>query len=136
MVATSPHKVVVVDENHTQIALYQRSVTALVVELVAFDSPDESIAYLRENSTDLLLLDLAMTENDGLSWLREMRNIKRHAETPVVVVTSKDYAQDRIVAKKLGAIDYLVKPLRSQEIREIICAHIKAQFKDDGLAVP
>ena len=36
-------------------------------------------------------------------------------------MTSKDYDQDRALAKNLGAHRYLVKPLRSQEIRDIIC---------------
>ena len=50
-------------------------------------------------------MDLAMTGRDGLGWLREMRSLSGHENTPVVVVTSKDYAQDRILAKELGALD-------------------------------
>ena len=64
------------------------------------------------------------------TFLREMRNLDRHHSSNVVVVTSKDYAQDRSIAKQLGALDYLVKPLRSQEIREIICKYTDTQPKD------
>ncbi|MBT6272637.1 MAG: response regulator [Chromatiales bacterium] len=129
-------KVVVVDESHTQVALYERSVSALNVGLTSFHSPDDAFVFLRANGADLLFLDLAMTGHDGLSWLRELREIPLHTETPVVVVTTKDYAQDRVLAKDLGAVDYLVKPLRSQEIREIICAYSDVQSKDNGSEPP
>lgn len=121
-----------VEENHAQIALYERSVASLTVELMSFRAPEDSLAYLRDHAADLVLLDLAMSGQDGLSWLREMRNLDRHADTAVVVITSKDYAQDRALARKLGAVDYLVKPLRSQEIRDIICEHAGATLRDDG----
>ena len=111
-----------VDESQTQIALYERSVSSLLAELGSFRSPDESLEYSRQPG-EPGAFDLAMTGRDGLGWLREMRGLRGYENTPVVVITSKDYAQDRLLAKELGALDYLVKPLKSQEIRELICRH-------------
>jgi len=62
-----------------------------------------------------------MSEMDGWSVLRKLRSLERHHHTAVIIVTSKDYDQDRALARKLGTYKYLAKPLRSQEIREIIC---------------
>lgn len=121
MAQNSTRRVVVVDESHTQLALYERSVASLSAELQTFQAPDEALEYLVGHDADIVLLDLAMTGRDGLSWLRELRSIERHTETPAVVITSKDYAQDRSLAAKLGVVDYRVKPLKSQEIRDIIC---------------
>lgn len=132
--ANSTPRVVVVDENHAQIAFYERSVASLSVELMPFHSPEDCLEYLRDHAADLVFLDLAMSGQDGLSWLRDMRNMERHASTAVVVITSKDYAQDRVLARKLGAVDYLVKPLRSQEIRDLILTHAAAASRDDGSA--
>ena len=61
-----------------------------------------------------------MRETDGLTLLRKMRELPRHEYTPVIVMSTKDYDQDRAMAKKLGALEYLVKPVRSQAIREVI----------------
>ena len=126
-VANSTQQVVVVDESPTQLSIYERSIASLEVELSSFKTSDEALEYLGANPADLLFLDLAMTGADGLTFLREFRGLNGHETTQVVVVTSKDYAQDRILAKELGALDYLVKPLRSQEIREIICKYTDAQ---------
>ena len=41
-------------------------------------------------------------------------------------MSSKDYDQDRQVARELGALEYLVKPVRSQEIRDVIIRHTHA----------
>ena len=130
MARKSP-KIVVIDDSPTSISLYQRSTQKLAVDLDAFESPGASLEYLDQNPADLIFLDILMREKDGLSVLRELRALDGHAETPVVIVTSKDYFQDRARAKELGARDYLVKPLRSQEIREIICKYTDAQPKQD-----
>ena len=61
-----------------------------------------------------------MRETDGLSLLRKVRELPHHATTPVVVMSTKDYDQDRAMAKQLGALEYLIKPVRSQVIREVI----------------
>ena len=125
--ANSTQRVVAVDESPTQISLYERSVEPLGAELHAFHNAEDALDHLTNSDVDLLFLDLVMTDTEGLTFLRAVRAIKRHADLSVVVVTSKDYAQDRVLAKELGAVDYLVKPLRSQEIREIICKYTDAQ---------
>ena len=119
--AENKPKVVVIDDSATSLSLYRRSAKPLQVDLAAFQSPIESLDYLRENRADLVFLDILMGEKDGWTVLREMRDFDQHQDTAVVIVTSKDYDQDRALAKNLGAHRYMVKPLRSQEIRDIIC---------------
>ena len=126
---SEPH-IVVIDDSPTSVSLYELSTEPLQVSLTAFRSPLDSLLYLSENPVDLVFLDIIMREMDGLAVLKKMRDMKLHENTQVVVVTSKDYAQDRSTAKSLGALDYLVKPLKSQEIREIICQHTDAKAKD------
>ncbi|MEM7254311.1 MAG: response regulator [Pseudomonadota bacterium] len=117
-------QIAVVDDSPTSIALYELSTQSLEVELTAFRSPIDSLLHFSKHDADLVFLDIIMREMDGLTLLKKMRGLERHRTTPTVVVTSKDYAQDRTLAKELGALDYLVKPLRSQEIRQIICDHL------------
>ena len=106
-------------DSPTSVSLYELSTESLAVDLKAFRSPLDSLLFLGENKADLVFMDIIMREMDGLAVLKKMRDLEGHEDTAVIVVTSKDYAQDRSSAKQLGALDYLVKPLRSQEIREI-----------------
>ncbi len=121
--------VVVVDDSATAISLYRMSTAGLDVDLRAFQSADEAIAFLGDNQSDLLVLDIVMPEKDGLTMLKELRALPKHNKTPVIMVTSKDYHQDRAIASELGVMEFLLKPLSSREIRELICRHTGADPK-------
>ena len=120
-------EIVVIDDSPTSISLYELSIGPLDVNLRSFESATESLTYLQDHGADLVFLDVLMREKDGLTLLKKLRGMKRHQDTVVVMVTSKDYHQDRYIARQLGVREYLVKPLRSQEIREIICKYTDAQ---------
>jgi len=124
--AKSP-EIVVIDDSPTSISLYELSSGPLAVNLRSFQSASESLDYLQDHDADLVFLDVLMREKDGLTLLKKLRGMKRHQNTVVVMVTSKDYHQDRHIARGLGVREYLVKPLRSQEIREIICKYTDAE---------
>ena len=126
MPAKSP-EIVVIDDSPTSISLYELSSGPLAVNLRSFQSASESLDYLQNHNADLVFLDVLMREKDGLTLLKKLRGMKRHQNTVVVMVTSKDYHQDRHIARGLGVREYLVKPLRSQEIREIICKYTDAE---------
>jgi CheY-like chemotaxis protein len=115
--------IVVVDDSATSISLYQFSVEPLAVNFIGFKSPAEALPYLQEHQPDLLFLDIIMPGMDGLTFLRRLRELALQKDTPVIMVTSKDYAQDRYIAKQLGALDFLIKPLRFKEIRDIVCQY-------------
>jgi len=116
--------IVVVDDSATSISLYQFSVEPLAVNFIGFSSPAEAYPYLQKNKPDLLFLDIIMPGMDGLSFLRRLRVLSHQKDTSVIMVTSKDYAQDRYIAKQLGALDFLIKPLRFKEIRDLVCKYV------------
>jgi CheY-like chemotaxis protein len=115
--------IVVVDDSATSISLYQFSVEPLSVNFIGFKSPAEAFPYLQEHQPELLFLDIIMPGMDGLTFLRRLRALPHQKDTPVIMVTSKDYAQDRYIAKQLGALDFVIKPLRFKEIRDLVCKH-------------
>lgn len=116
--------VVVIDDSRTSLSLYQRSSELLNIKLETFLSPSKSLMYLRNHLVDLVFLDIVMRDMDGFTILKALHDMGLPRRTAIVVVTSKDYAQDRVLAQQLGSCEYLVKPLRSQEIREVICRYI------------
>lgn len=121
--------VVVVDDSAAAISQYEASVRNLEVDIQSFRCADDAYAYLRENPADLLFLDIVTPQKDGFTLLRELRTLPEHSEIPVVVVTSKDYAQDRALARELGAREFLLKPLRSREIRSLIERYTGTQLR-------
>ncbi|UJW30577.1 response regulator transcription factor [Saccharothrix sp. AJ9571] len=70
------------------------------------------VAALRQDA-DLVLLDLGLPDADGLDVLRELR---RAGELPVLVMTARSAERDVVRTLRLGADDYLVKPVRLPEL--------------------
>lgn len=123
-------KIVVIDDSAAAITLYERSVKGLRVDLKAFQSPSESLKHLESHGADLIFTGIIMREADGWGILKKLNTLAHHEDTPVIVVTSKNYDQDRALAAQMGATEYLVKPLRSQEIREVIRRYTGAEILD------
>jgi len=62
---------------------------------------------------DLVLLDLALPDGDGRDVCRELR---RHSDVPILMLTARGTELDRIVGLELGADDYVVKPFSAREV--------------------
>jgi CheY-like chemotaxis protein len=73
-----------------------------------------------EVAADLIFLDLRMPGMTGLEFLKELRDKKSLSQTPVVVLSGVPDENDARESKALGARDYIVKPGRYSELREIL----------------
>jgi len=120
----SRQTVVVIDDNATVRKLFERSTENLTLDLITFDSAQASMAFLSDNKPNLLFLDIIMPDKDGLTFLQELRKLSLHRDTAVIMITSKDYAQDRTVANELGALEFITKPMPMKAITDIILKYI------------
>ena len=75
---------------------------------VAVDG-EEALAMAREQSPDLLLLDLLMPRRDGLSVLAMLRGDPKTREIPVVIMSNSSKDLERQKAASLGVVDYWIK---------------------------
>lgn len=112
--------VVIVDDSSSVRLFFKRAIEPLDVELVMFASANDALAYLKTHKPALLFLDIIMPEKDGLTFLQELRHLPLHEDTPTVVISSKDYAQDRVAAKELGVVEFVAKPMSTKVIEELI----------------
>ncbi|MFQ5881418.1 MAG: sigma-54-dependent transcriptional regulator [Candidatus Methylomirabilales bacterium] len=78
----------------------------------------EALQVVRKASFDLIISDLRMPSVDGVRLLEGLR--KFQAEVPVILMTAYASADSTIQAMKLGAYDYLTKPFRVEEIKQVI----------------
>ncbi|MDX1518521.1 MAG: response regulator [Gammaproteobacteria bacterium] len=87
------------------------------------------MAYLHETRPVILFLNIIMPDKDGLTFLRELRELPLHEDTPVVMISSKDYAQDRSIATELGALEFITKPMPMQTIKDVVLKYTEAKTK-------
>lgn len=73
----------------------------------------EALALWQERRPDLLVLDWMMPGRSGIEVAREIR---RHQNTPIVMLTARDDETDKLLGLELGADDYLTKPFSMREL--------------------
>ena len=117
--------VVLVDDNVTSHKFFQRSVENLSIDLKTYVGIEAAMEYLANNKPSLLFLNINMPDKNGLTFLEELRKMPLHSDTRVIMITSKDYSQDRTIAFELGALDFIVKPMSMRSITSIMLEYIK-----------
>jgi len=78
-----------------------------------FDTGTPVTDWVRENSPDLLLLDLMLPGKDGMAICREVRAF---SQVPIIMVTARVDEIDRLLGLELGADDYICKPFSPREV--------------------
>ena len=116
--------VVVVDDSPSVRIIFERGTENLDVNLMIFESARASWEYLEDNKPELLFLNIKMPGKDGLTFLKELRELPLHKDTSVVIISSKDYAQDRTIANELGAQDFITKPMPIKAITDVVLKYI------------
>lgn len=93
-----------------------------------FSCPSEFWAAMAEQTPDMLLLDIMLPEEDGLSILRKLREMPTTQHLPVIMLTAKGTEYDKVVGLDTGADDYLAKPFGMMEL----VSRVKAVLRRTG----
>ena len=82
----------------------------------------EGLGIWHHHSPEMILLDLNLPDMDGLDFLREVR---KKAQLPVIIITARVDEIDRLIGLEMGADDYIIKPFSPREV----VARVKAVFR-------
>lgn len=83
---------------------------------LGFAEPGEFWQAMQERTPELLLLDIMLPEEDGISILRRLRERERSKTLPVIMLTAKNAEYDRVLGLDTGADDYITKPFGMMEL--------------------
>ena len=121
---TAKRTIVLVDDSAAMRAFFEQVAVETDFELHAYESADESMNFLANRRPDLLFLNVMMPNKDGYTFLKELRSNALHSDTPTLMISSKDYAQDRVAAKELGVLEFVAKPISKKAIRSLIDSYL------------
>jgi len=133
MTATGKH-LLVVDDDPKLRELLRRYLSENQFEVsLAQDGPSMT-RLIQRQPFDLIVLDLMLPGEDGLSIIRRLRGA--NDTTPVIMLTAKGDDVDRIVGLEMGADDYLAKPFNPRELLARIHAVLRRQPPADVPGAP
>lgn len=85
-------------------------------DALGFEYGKPFFEYLEKGLPQLVLLDIMLPEEDGLSILRRLRSDERTKSLPVIMLTAKDTEFDKVIGLDMGADDYITKPFGMMEL--------------------
>lgn len=88
----------------------------------------KAVCTAKEEKPDLLLLDVMLPDGDGFSLMRQLRAF---TNVPVIFLTAKDEAADKLAGLSLGADDYISKPFLPQELLLRVYAVLRRSYRED-----
>lgn len=103
--------ILVIDDDKVNRELFERFFVAHGFKVLTAGSGREGLEMLEKHHVDLALLDVLMPKMDGFQVLEEVRKTYSITELPCVMVTGLDSTEDIVRALKLGANDYVTKPI-------------------------
>ncbi len=99
-------------------------------EVLEAGTGEEALSLLKENSIDLVVLDLMLPGIDGYEVCSRIRN--NYPDTAVIMVTAKSSDMDKVLGLELGADDYMVKPFNTYELTARIRSVLRRTAKVDS----
>jgi phosphoribosyl 1,2-cyclic phosphodiesterase/CheY-like chemotaxis protein len=88
--------------------------------VIEADNGEQGVELALQHRPDIILCDLLMPRGNGFFVCRSVRTHMELRNTPVVILSGRDYLADREAAEEAGAADYLLKPVELSLLREIL----------------
>ncbi len=121
--------ILVVDDEKRLVSLVEAYLMQEGFRVVTAYNGREALFVARQESPDLIILDVMMPEMDGYEFMRLHR--REHA-TPIILLTAKVEEDDKVIGLELGADDYITKPFRPRELT----ARVRAVLRRSGQVEP
>lgn len=116
------YTVLIVEDEQTVADLLKDYLQAARFDTHIIEDGDEVVAWVRQNSPVLILLDVMLPGRDGVSLCKEIRTF---SSVPIIMATARVDEIDRLLGLELGADDYICKPFSPREV----VARVKAVLR-------
>lgn len=121
------------DDNIRKLVCYALSKEGYGAE--GFDKPSLFWKRMNDETPQLILLDIMLPEEDGLSVLKKLQSSKKYEDIPVIMITAKNSEFDKATGLDLGADDYIAKPFGMVEfvsrVRAVLRRYEKTRNKNN-----
>lgn len=113
-------KVLIVDDSKTELMFLTELLQKNGFTVRSAENADEAFKRLSEEKPHLILMDVVMPGQNGFQLTRAITRDPQFANVPVIICTSKNQETDRVWGMRQGASDYIVKPVKAEELLEKI----------------
>jgi putative two-component system response regulator len=126
-VETNPRaeRILIVDDSSSALQYLEDILRGRGYAVFAFTRGKQALIWARENTPDLVLLDIQMPDMDGFEICGHLKKDRRLHDVPVIFISMKHEAGTKITAFGLGCVDYITKPFEAGEVITRVQTHLK-----------
>jgi DNA-binding response OmpR family regulator len=129
MEENNSYKILVVDDSTTNVVLLEAILDEKGYRIETALNANEAYSIIERETPDLILLDLLMPKISGFDFLEEIRKIDKTKNTPVIVVSALTDEENVNRIMKMGAIDFVKKPIDLQYLVERVEQVLEKAYK-------
>ncbi len=122
-IGSDKQKVLVVDDNKLNLLVADKILSKENFDCTTIDNGFEAIALVKENSYDIILMDINMPKLNGIGTTKRIREFDNR--TPIIALTAVDVTQLNRQIIQAGLNDYILKPYDKKALLEMIHKHIQ-----------
>lgn len=127
-------RVLIVDDEYQLLEAFKKKLTREGMEVFTASNGKEALSLIKQETLDIGLFDIKLPDIDGVQLLEKFREIQPTAE--VIMLTGYASVDTAIRSMKLGAYDYLTKPVKLSELHTVILkAYEKKQLKEKTIVL-
>jgi DNA-binding response OmpR family regulator len=115
-------RILVVDDEPAIVDVLVYNLTRAGHQPITANDGKQALELISAEPPDLVILDLMLPGVDGLDVCREVR---KHSDLPIIMLTARDEEIDRVLGLELGADDYVVKPFSVRELMSRVKAVLR-----------
>ncbi|MCH8207911.1 MAG: response regulator [Nitrospinae bacterium] len=127
-------KVLVVDDSPTNITIIRNILSDIDLDISVSPSGEVALDIAPKILPDLIIMDIMMPGIDGFEACRQLKANETTQDIPVIFISAKSETRDFIKGFSIGAVDYITKPFREEEVLARVHTHLRlrkfSQVKD------
>ncbi len=127
-VTTPQQTILVVDDTPTNIQVLFDVLNASGYRVAIAKSGESALSRLENHRPDLILLDVMMPGIDGFETCRRMKASEQTRDIPIIFMTALSDTVDKVKGLRLGAVDYITKPIQHEEVLARINVHLQLRY--------
>lgn len=122
-------RLLLIDDDPNLILLVKDYLEFRGYEVITAENGREALEVLENDVPDMIVCDVMMPEMDGYDFVSNIREDDRTSWIPVLFLSAKGQAQDRVKGLNVGADVYMVKPFEPEELVAQVEASLKQAFR-------
>ncbi len=121
-------RILIVDDNATNLKLARVLLEDAGYDVVCASDAREALRELEQRIPDLVLVDIALPDIDGLTLTRQLRADPRYASLIIVALSAYAMQRDKDRAAEAGCNGYITKPIDIDGLPAAVAAHLQGRF--------